>query len=76
MKSSPHRDQRNSRGLNPIRVNPTSTTSTRGTSRHYTHHGPAHHGERGRSHIRIVVNSDDVIIVIHSDAQQTGARQA
>jgi hypothetical protein len=56
--------------LNPIRVKPTSTASTRRQSRHHAHHGPAHHTERGRSHIRIVVNPDDANIVIGSDAQQ------
>lgn len=68
-KGRPHRDQRNRRGLNPIRVNTTSTTSTRRASRHHAHHRPAHHTERGRSHHRLVVNPNDAIIVIQSDAQ-------
>ncbi|MDA3659026.1 hypothetical protein, partial [Mycobacterium xenopi] len=54
---------------NPIRVNTTSTTSTRRASRHPAHHRPAHHTERGRSHHRLVVNPNDAIIVIQSDAQ-------
>ena len=74
-KRRPHRHQRNRRGLNPIHVNPTSTASTRRAPRHHTHHGPAHHTERGRSHIQILINPDDAIIVIFSDAQQAFSGQ-
>ena len=51
------------------------TASTRRAPRHHAHHGPAHHAERGRSYIRIVVNPNDAIIVIRSDAQQPIGRQ-
>jgi hypothetical protein len=63
-------------GLNPIRVNPTSTASTRRAPRHHAHHGPAHHTERGRSHIQILINPDDAIIVIFSDGQQSSRKAA
>lgn len=66
---STYRHSRNRRGLNPIHVNPTSTTSTRRAPRHHANHGPAHHPERGRSHIRILVNPNDAIVVILSDGQ-------